>query len=219
MNTFERENIKDIIRQNIFLVNVFQDKNGIDNLFLKVYNDFKGYIKKEEINYYNITDITKYSLIGYLESPKEIIIHLKTLCKYTTYYYRFLAKTINKNDKGSTYLSAEFLNTINNIFCKGAFNLDECKRIIKSMGFETDERDIKNNKKFKSMVSSLFYNYKTPAEEEIDYLADKYIKKYLKELENDSHQCLAYINLLRISYNKAIEGLKQLSLEHKNILN
>lgn len=95
-------------------------------------------------------------------------------------------------------------------------NMDECKNIIKSIGFEIDDKNKNINKKFRTVMSSLFSKYQTPAEEEIDYLGEHYFKKNLKELEEDNHQCLKYLNILRISYNNSIKGLKQISLEFED---
>ena len=81
------------------------------------------------------------------------------------------------------------------------------------MGFEIDDKNKNCNKGFRNLLS-IFSSYKTPGEEEIDYLAEHYIKKYIKELEDDNHQCLEYLNLLRIYYNNAIEGLNKISQEY-----
>ena len=61
-----------------------------------------------------------------------------------------------------------------------------------------------------------YYDYKTPAEEEISYLAEKYIKLYSEKLKNSEERCLKFINKLKNSYNEAINGLHALSIEFKN---
>ena len=74
----------------------------------------------------------------------------------------------------------------------------------------------KKKKHYKSWLGSFYYDYKTPAEEEISYLAYKYINQYQSELVNDEEKCLNYINKLRENFNKAIESLNKLSLEYKS---
>ena len=89
--------------------------------------------------------------------------------------------------------------------------------MIKSLDFQIDDKNKKGKKSFKNWWWDRLYNgYQTPAEEEISYLADKYINQYKRDLENDENKCIEYINKLRITLNEAIEGLNEISLEYKN---
>lgn len=202
-----------------FYVNVIgQNKMGVDKLFSKVYSDFRQYIIYQKITKNNIKEVTKNSIIGQLNNPKDIAIHPVKLCEHVNLTYRIIARSIYSSDKGSTFLSAAFLRTITNIFGVKTLSLDECKRIIKSMDFQVDEKNKKSKKKFKNWFwATWYYDYKTPAEEEISYLADKYINLYKNDLENDEEKCLEYLDKVRITLNEAIEGLNKISLEYKNI--
>ena len=89
--------------------------------------------------------------------------------------------------------------------------------MIKSLDFQIDDKNTKGKKSFKNQWWDRLYNgYQTTAEEEISYLADKYINQYKRDLENDENKCIEYINKLRITLNEAIEGLNEINLEYKN---
>ena len=207
------------IKNNIFMVNVIgKDIIGVDILFNKVYKDFSRYINKEEITINNIKQLTdpNCTLIGQLNKPQDIVEHPKKLCEEINLTYRLIARSISSNQKGSTFLSSAFLRIITNIFGNDDINIEECKRIIKSMNFQIDDNFKTKRKHYKSWLGSFYNDYKTPAEEQISYLAYKFINQYASELENDEDKCLIYINKLRMNFNKAIESLKKISLEYKN---
>ena len=207
------------IDDKIFFVNVIgKEIKGIYELFHKVYLDFRGYINNEEITKKNIKNLTQSScsLIGQINKPQDIVEHPKRLCEEINLTYRLIARSISSNQKGSTFLSSAFLRIITNIFGLEDIKLEECKRIIKSMDFQIDDTFKKKKKHYKSWLGSFYYDYKTPAEEEISYLAYKYINQYQSELVNDEEKCLNYINKLRENFNKAIESLNKLSLEYKS---
>ena len=199
----------------IFYVNVIgENLMGIKELFGKVYDDFKGYIIEEEINKENISKLTDYSLIGKLNNPKDIVEHPTKLCEQINLVYRLMARSIGSYEKGATFLSAAFLRIISNVFGINNMSIDECKRKIKDIGFSIDDKNNKKRKKYKSYFGSFYYKYQTPAEEEISYLADKYIEQYKFELQNDDYKCLEYINKLRIAMNNSIESLNEISKEY-----
>lgn len=201
----------------IFWVNVIGESIiGVDKLFEKVYKDFKDKIRPERINNNNISQVTRNSLIGEIYKPQDIISHPKKMCEHITLIYRLVARSISSNEKGATFLSAAFLKIIFNIFGIKDITIEECKRMIKSLGFKIDIKNRNEKKNFSSWFVTRFYNgYQTPAEEEISFLANKYINDFKNELENDNQKCIDYINKLRIALNESIEGLNQISLEYK----
>ena len=205
---------KENIANKIFCVNVIGNSfSEADKLFEKMYNDFKKYIIYEKITKYNIEEKTgNNSLIPKLYKPKDIIFHPVKLCEHITLMYRLIARSINSEKKGSTLLSSLYLRIISNIFCKEKLSLSTCKAMISNMNFDLDEEKEKNKKEYKSWFRS-YYGYMTPAEEEISFLADKYINLYKEELQMSEEKCLEYINKLRKSLNEAIEGLKLISKE------
>ena len=186
-----------------------------DELFKRMYDDFFKYLKQDEITKENIEEITGNDcLISKLSKPKDIIEHPYKLCKHITLIYRLIARSISKEDAGSTFLSSSFLRIINNIFCGEKKTLAQCKEMITGMNFKLDVKKAKNKKEFQSWFTG-YYGYQTPAEEEISYLANKYIDKYRDELAESEDNCLKYINRLRESLNKAIKGLLEISNEYK----
>ena len=205
------------LKNYIFYVNVI-GKNimGIDQLFSKIYDDFRGYIIEEEINRDNIERITEKSLIGLMKQPKDIVSHPKIVCEYINYIYRLIGRSIGSKEKGSTNLSAAFLKQIHNVYGYNNISLDECKRKIESEGFKLDKKNIIETKNYKTWwFRRGYWGYRTQAEEEIDYLNYHYSKVLYNNLSNDENLCLKYINKLRESMNNAINGLKEISKLNK----
>lgn len=192
---------------------------GISELFGKVYNDFKGYIIEEEITKDNIIKLTNYPLIGKINTPQDIIEHPTKLCEQINPIYRLMGRSIGSYEKGSTFLSTAFLRIISHVFGETNFKLDECKQKIKEIGFSFDDKNRKGRKKHENYFGSFYYDCQTPAEEEISYLADKYIKIYKSKLVNNEYKCLEYINKLRIALNHSIESLNTISKNYKIELN
>lgn len=84
--------------------------------------------------------------------------------------------------------------------------------MIKEIDFDIDENNKDKKSEFKHWFK-LYYGYQTPAEEQVSYLAWKYIKQYENLMKNDTQKCINYINLLRINLNEAIESLNKISKE------
>jgi GTP-binding protein EngB required for normal cell division len=201
------------IKKNIFYVNVLGEHiMGIDKLFAKLYDDFRGYIMDEEIKLDNIERITQQSLIGTINNPFEIASHPKSVCEYINSMYRLIGRSIGSKEKGSTNLSAAFLKQIYNVYGYNNIRLIELKRKIESEGFQLDKKKITQNKEFKSWWITRKHNgYQTQAEEEIDYLNCHYSQVLHDQLCKDQSLCLKYINKLRESMNNAINGFKEIS--------
>lgn len=203
------------IKKYIFYVNVIgKNLMGLDKLFTKLYEDFRGYIIEETINSDNIERLTQFSLIGTLKTPRDIINHPKHLCEYINFMYRLMARSISSNEKGSTYLSVAFLKQIFNVYGNNQINLEDYKRLIKSKNFSIDSVNQNKKKSFKSWKifgQSYYYDYRTPAEEEIDYLGFYYIKMLEEEISENDNKLLKYINNLRITMNETIKGLQSIS--------
>ena len=208
---------KENIGKNIFCINAVGNQySETDKLFEKMFQDFKKNIILEEIDKNNLESITKNNyLLSNLIKPKDIIPHPVKLCHHIYLIYKLLSRSIKAEEKGATFLSCQLLRGINNIFGNKFLSLDECKEMITSMGFDLDKTDINTKKEYKSWFKG-YYDYKTPAEEEISYLAEKYIKLYSEKLKNSEKRCLKFINKLKNSYNEAINGLHALSIEFKN---
>ena len=206
---YKGEKIKDYI----FYVNVIGEHlMGLNKLFLKLYNDFRGYITEEKVNKNNIQDLTRHSLIGFLSQPEEIATHPKIVCEYLTFIYRIMARAISSESKGSTNLSAAFLKEINYIYGKTDITLDDCKQMIKSDNFEIDNKSNYQKRRYKSFwFMKNYWDYRTPAEEQIDYLNYHYVKILEQNLYQNKEQCLIYINKLRESINYAIKGFIEIS--------
>ena len=200
------------LRNYIFYVNVIgKPIMGMDKLFSKLYDDFRGYIIEEEINRDNIKRITEKSLIGFVNDPKDIASHPKIVCEYINYIYRLIGRSICSKEKGSTNLSAAFLKQIHNVYGYNNISLDECKRKIESQGFKLDKKNETASKKYKTWwFRRDYWGYKTQAEEEIDYLNYHYSKILYDKLSTDENLCLKYINKLRESMNNAINGLNKI---------
>ena len=213
-NSIENQYEKKNIERNIFCVNMIGDNySETDKLFEKIYNDFKKYIINENITNYNIEEITKHNcFIPRLSKPQDIIPYPINLCKHIQLIYRLIARSISSDEKGSTQLSISFLRILNKIFFKSKLSADTCESMILSMNFTLDEDN--KNKNFKSWFPD-YYGYKTPAEEEICYLGNKYINQYKDELQGSNKKCLDYINELRKSLNDSIKGLKIISDDFK----
>jgi GTP-binding protein EngB required for normal cell division len=203
----------DSIKKYIFYVNVIGEHiMGMDKLFAKLYDDFRGYIIDEEINLNNIERITEKSLIGFINNPTDIASHPKNVCEHINYMYRLIGRSISSKEKGSTNLSAAFLRQIHNIYGYDRIGLNECKRKIESEGFKLDKKNITQSKKYKTWwFRRSYYGYQTQAEEEIDYLSYHYCQILNNKLCADQNLCLKYINKLRESMNSAINGLKEIS--------
>lgn len=201
------------MKKNIFYVNVLGEHiMGIDKLFAKLYDDFRGYIMDEEINLGNIERITQQSLIGPINNPIEIASHPKSVCEYINSMYRLIGRSIGSKEKGSTNLSAAFLKQIYNVYGYNNIRLTELKRKIESEGFQLDKKNITQSKTFKTWWFTRGYNgYQTQAEEEIDYLNYHYSQVLYNQLCKDQSLCLKYINKLRESMNSAINGFKEIS--------
>ena len=208
---------KENIGKNIFCINAVGNQySETDKLFEKMFQDFKKNIILEEIDKNNLESITKNNyLLSNLVKPKDIIPHPVKLCQHIYLIYKLLSRSIKAEEKGATFLSCQLLRGINNIFGNKFLSLDECKEMITSMGFDLDIKDNNTKKEYKSWLKG-YYDYKTPAEEEISYLAEKYIKLYSEKLKNSEKRCLKFINKLKNSYNEAINGLHALSIEFKN---
>ena len=206
---------KDEIKNNLFCINMIGRKyTETDKLFEKMYNDFKKYIKLEEITKDNLEEITNENLLSKLKKPQEIVSHPVKLCQHINLIYRLIARSINAKEKGSTFLTTSLLRIISKIFCEKSLSLEECKDIVVKMGFDLDEKISKAKKKYKHWFKD-FFGYQTPAEEQISYIAYEYIKKYSEELYNSDENCLKYINNLRKSLNEAINGLHKISVTFK----
>ena len=219
INDIKEDYKNDNVKNYIHFVNVIgKNLTGVDELFLSLYDHFKGKIIEKNIDKENIADLTKQSLIGELNNPNEIIPHPTKLCEQINLSYRLVARSVYSNQKGSTFLSAAFLRNIRNVFGIGNISIESCKKVIEALGFAIDNENKKQKKNFKSWFK-WFYDYQTPAEEEISYLANNYIKQYKSELEKNEYKCLQYINKLRINLNKAIEGLNDINKEYRNLYN
>ena len=201
------------VRNYIFYVNVIGEHiMGIDKLFSKLYDDFRGYIIEEEINLENIERITEKSLIGFMKVPKDIATHPKIVCEYINYIYRLIGRSIGSKEKGSTNLSAAFLKQIYYVYGYNNISLNECKRKIESEGFKLDKKNETVRKEYKTLwFRRNYWGYKTQAEEEIDYLNYHYSQILYNKLTEDENLCLKYINKLRESMNNAINGLNKIS--------
>ena len=201
------------IEKYIFYVNVIGEHiMGMDKLFAKLYDDFRGNIIDEEITADNIQRVTRNSLIGLINDPKEIASHPKIVCEHINYIYRLIGRSIGSKEKGSTNLSAAFLKEIYNVYGYNKIGLNEFKRKIESDGFKLDKKNTTQNKNYKTWrIFRGYYGYQTQAEEEIDYLSYHYSQILHEKLFNDQDLCLKYINKLRESMNNAIEGLKKIS--------
>lgn len=201
------------IKNYIFYVNVIGEHlMGLNKLFLKLYKDFRGYIIEEKINKDNIQNLTRHSLIGFLSQPEEIATHPKIACEYLTFIYRLMARAISSKAKGSTNLSAAFLKEINYIYGNINITLNDCKRMIECDNFSIDNKSNNQNKKYKTFwFMKNYWDYRTPAEEQIDYLNYHYVKIFEKKLYQNKEQCLIYINKLRESINFAINGFIEIS--------
>ena len=147
--------------------------------------------------------LKKNCFLPIIKSPKDIIPILQKLCQHISNNFRIRASSIRAEEKGSTYLSSLFLRTINNVFCKDNLSLTTCRNIIKD-----------SKKEYKSWFKD-FFGYKTPVEEEISYLADKYINLYCEQLDQNDKECLIILNKLRKSFNEGINGLIEISNEFK----
>jgi len=212
-NNYKGQNIKNYV----FYVNVIGDHiMGMDELFSKLYDDFRGYIIDEEIDRNNLERITEKSLIGHLKNPKDIASHPKIVCEYINYIYRLIGRSIGSKEKGSTNLSAAFLKQIHNIYGYNNISLNECKRKIESEGFKLDKKNIIESKSYQTWIFRRnYWGYKTQAEEEIDYLNYHYSRVLYERLYSDENLCLKYINKLRESMNNAINGLNEISKLNK----
>ena len=210
---------KEYIKDRLFCINLIGGGySEVDKLFDKMFNDFKKYIREEKINNDNISDITgENCLISKLRKPEEIIPHPVKLCQNIKLTYRLIARSIGDQKKGSTLLSSSFLRIIYKIFCHEGENLSlqTCKQMIKSLDFNLDEENINNKGNYKSWFHDIRHGYKTKAEEQISLLANKYIAQYKEELKQNNENCLKYINILRVSLNASIKGLKKISDEFK----
>ena len=208
---------KENIEKSMFCINLIGKRySEAGHLFQKMYDDFKQYIRIDKINRDNLNKMTKNSLISELKKPQDIIPHPVKLCQHVKLTYRLIARSIGADKKGSTLLSSSFLRIISNIFGKKELTLEACRIMIKDMNFDLDKENIIMKKNYKSWFHEYRHGYKTPAEEEISYLADKYISQYKKELEQNDENCLVYINTLRESLNKAVNGLKEISKKFSN---
>ena len=208
---------KEYIENHIFCVNMIGGKySEAFKLFNKMYEEFKNYLKYEEINKNNLEEITKNDyLISKLKEPKDIVSHPTKLCQEINLTYRLIARSISADEKGSTFLSSSFLRIINNIFCEKDLKLNECRQKIKNMKFDLDEKDVNSKKEYKHWFRN-YFGFQTPAEEQISYIGYEFINEYSNKLKNNEEKCLEYINNLRKSLNKAIEGLHELSVIYKN---
>lgn len=208
---------KEYIENNIFCVNMIGGKYSEANeLFNKMYEDFKNYIKLEDINKYNLEEITKKDyLISKLKEPKDIISHPQKLCQEINFTYRLIARSISADENGATFLASSYLRIINNIFGEKDLKINECRQIIKNMNFDLDEKDVNSKKEYKHWFKN-YFGYKTPAEEQISYIGYELVKKYCNKLKNNEDKCIEYINNLRKSLNKAIKGLQELSVMFQN---
>ena len=202
---------KENIGKNIFCINIVGNQySETDKLFEKMFQDFKKNIILEEIDKNNLESITKNNyLIPILKKPQDIIPHSVKLCHKIYLDYRLFSRSIKVEEKGATFLSCQLLRRINEIFGKKFLSLDECKEMITSTNFEFDLD------KYKYWFKG-YFEFKTPAEEEISYLSEKYIKLYREELMDSEAKCLKFINKLKNSFNEAINGLHALSIEFKN---
>ena len=202
------------IKKYIFYINVIGEHlMGLNKLFSKLYNDFRGYIIAEEINKDNIQDLTSHSLIGFLSHPEEIATHPKIVCENLTFIYRLMARAISSKEKGSTNLSAAFLKEINYIYGNNNITLNDCKQMIEYDNFAIDNKINNQKRRYKTFwFMKNYWDYRTPAEEQIDYLNYHYVKILEKKLYQNNEQCLIYINQLRESINYAIEGFNEISI-------
>ena len=141
---------KEKIEKLIFFVNVIgENLMGVDKLFFKVYDDFRSYIRDEMITKKNISEATSKSLIGHLEKPQDIVKHPTKLCEQINFMYRLIARSVNPNEKGATFLSAAFLKIISNVFGIKIQSIEECKRMIQSLNFKLDDKKKEEKKDIK----------------------------------------------------------------------
>ena len=208
---------KENIGKNIFCINIVGNQySETDKLFEKMFQDFKKNIILEEIDKNNLESITKNNyLLSNLVKPKDIIPQPVKLCQHIYLIYKLLSRSIKAEEKGATFLSCQLLRRINEIFGKKFLSLDECKEMITSTNFDLDKKDNNTKKEYKYWFKG-YFEFKTPAEEEISYLSEKYIKLYREELMDSEAKCLKFINKLKNSFNEAINGLHALSIEFKN---
>ena len=179
-----------------------------------MHSDFRTFIVDEEIKINLEQTIQKNCFLPRIKSPKDIIPILQKLCQHISNNFRIRVSSIRAEKKVSTYLSSLFLRTIYNVFCKGNLSLTTCRNMIKSINFDLDEEIKDSKKEYKSWFKD-FFGYKTQAEEEISYLADKYINLYCEQLDQNDKECLIILNKLRKSFNEGINGLIEISNEFK----
>ena len=145
---YKREKISEYI----YFINVIgkSNINEIDKLFEHIYEDFKGYKINEEITINNISKITRRkTLLPYLSKPQDIISYPLRLCQYMNLKYRLIASYIDMDNKSSTLISVEFLRIISYIFGIRNISIEECKKMIKEIGFDIDENNKDKKSEFK----------------------------------------------------------------------
>ena len=205
------ENLKDYI----YPVELKNEKNykrfGMKKLFNSIYKKYEREKISFEINQRNIKKIHSKFIKDILtkENLKKNLSALSTRIKAN---FKLLAATLGKDiSVETTMLSNSVIKIISNIY-NHKITVDQSLDIIKSYGY-TNEIESQDNfiRKIEKGFASFFY-FNGPSSKQVDYIANKLIDKYNKEIDNDLN-FYKFLNDYRIEINNAIDSLNKIDDE------
>ena len=205
------ENLKDYI----YPVELKNEKNyerfGMKKLFNSIYKKYEREKISFEINQRNIKKIHSKFIKDILtkENLKKNLSALSTRIKAN---FKLLAATLGKDiSVETTMLSNSVIKIISNIY-NHKITVEQSLDIIKSYGY-TNEIESQDNfiRKIEKGFASFFY-FNGPSSKQVDYIANKLIDKYNKEIDNDLN-FYKFLNDYRIEINNAIDSLNKIDDE------
>lgn len=184
-------------------------KFGLKEIFTSIYERYKVQKCYDEISSRNINEI-KSIFLGELNSKSNVIKKLTALSRRAKANFKILASSLeNSPFVKITVISNVVIRVISKIY-NHSITKEQVRKFIKDSGYTDEFKHSDSGIRFiEKTLACLFYK-NGPAAKQIDYLSEKLIENYNKELDNDD-KFYEYLNTYRKAINYAIDCLNEIS--------
>jgi len=184
-------------------------KFGIKEIFLSLYEKYKGQKIEKEITKNNINTINS-SFLRDIKSKENVKRKLTALARRVKSNFKILSSSLGQSSdvKGTTMISTAVIKIISKIY-NHPITTNECLDYIESKGYTNEiTSEDTTTRRMEKTFASIFYK-NGPAAKQVDYIAECLIEDYNKELDNE-RKFFRYLNNYKNAINEAIENLKKI---------
>ena len=185
-------------------------KFGIKEIFLSLYEKYKGQKIEKEITKNNINTINS-SFLRDIKSKENVKRKLTALARRVKSNFKILSSSLGQSSdvKGTTMISTAVIKIISKIY-NHPITTNECLDYIESKGYTNEiTSEDTTTRRMEKTFASIFYK-NGPAAKQVDYIAECLIEDYNKELDNE-RKFFRYLNNYKNAINEAIENLKKIN--------